>query len=190
MTTTDPKKKNQETQPAADAATAADAAATGASAAGASAPDEAEALRKQVAELTDKNLRLVAEMQNMQRRAAREREESLRFAEAEFARELLVVMDDLERTREAIKAGNDAAAIADGVRIVFEHFDKVLRSREIVPIDAVGKAFNADEHEALMQEPSPDVPAGSVLREVHRGYRMRDRVLRTARVVVSKGKGD
>lgn len=186
MTTTDPKKKNQESPPAAEA-TVTEVSSADVAPADAPAPDEAESLRRQVAELTDKNLRLVAEMQNMQRRAAREREESLRFAEAEFARELLLVMDDLERTREAVKAGHDAAAIADGVRIVFEHFDKVLRSRGIVPIEAAGKPFNADEHEALLQEASADVPAGSVLREIHRGYRMRDRVLRTARVVVSKG---
>lgn len=152
--------------------------------------DERAPLRKERDELQSRNLRLMADMRNLQSRLTREKEDALRFAEAEFAKELLVVIDDLERTIESAKNGAGAEALAEGVRIIYEHFMKVLRSRRVEPIEAVGKPFDPGLHEALLQQPSADVSAGSVLTEVARGYRMHDRVLRAARVVVSSGKPD
>jgi molecular chaperone GrpE len=151
------------------------------------AEDELTTLRLEVATLRDKNLRLVAEAQNQQKRAVREREDALRFAEADFARDLLVILDDLERTLASAQGADDAGAVADGVRIVYEHFLKVLGTREISPIEAVGQPFDPTYHEAMMQQPSDEHPAGTVMQELARGYTMRDRVLRSARVIVSSG---
>ncbi len=153
----------------------------------AGADTELASLRQEVAQLRDRNLRLMAEAQNQQKRAAREMQDAQRYAEAELARELLVVLDDLERTQASAGEGADATKIAEGVRIVYEHFHKILEQRQIRPIDAAGKPFDPAFHEALMQQPSDTVPAGHVLQELARGYTMHQRVLRPSRVVVSSG---
>jgi molecular chaperone GrpE len=150
-------------------------------------PSQIDALKARVAELEKRNLRLIADARNMQQRAMREKDEALRFAEGEFARELLVVLDDLERTLESAKDGAEVAAIADGARITYEHFIKTLRKHHIQPIEATGKPFDPHLHEALMQQPSDTAPAGTILQEVARGYSMHGRVLRHSRVVVSSG---
>jgi molecular chaperone GrpE len=149
-------------------------------------PEEVAALRKELGQLRDQNLRLIAEARNLQQRAWREKAEALRFAEAEFARELLVVVDDLERTLAAASTA-DAAPVVEGVRLIHEQFLKILRNRGIVPIEAVGKPFDPDRHQAVLQQASTDYPAGVVLGEVARGYMMHERVLRPSRVIVSTG---
>ncbi|MFH1747521.1 MAG: nucleotide exchange factor GrpE [Planctomycetota bacterium] len=148
-------------------------------------PDELETLRCEVEDLREQKLRLLAEQRNQQQRAARELAEAVKYAEADFARELLVVLDDLVRTRESVQAGSDATAIADGVRIVYEHFLKVLKGRHIEPIEALGQPFDPGLHEAMLQQPSAEHPAGTVIEEHASGYRMHERVLRHSRVIVS-----
>ena len=150
--------------------------------------EEAEpTVEQQIAKLRDENLRLMAELRNLGQRAQREKQEALRYAEADFAKELLVVLDDLERTLESAKTTGDVASLAEGVRIVYEHFLKVLRGRQIEPIEALGKPFDPHWHEAMMQQPSEEHPAGTVTNELTHGYRMHDRVIRPAKVVVSGG---
>ena len=148
---------------------------------------ELDVLRREVEELRDKNLRVLAESRNLQQRAQRDKAEALKFAEADFSRELLVVLDDLERTQESAGAVTDVQAVTDGVRIVYEHFLKVLKGRGIEPIEALGTPFDPAVHEAIMQQPSDEHAAGTVMQEVARGYKMHDRVLRPTRVVVSSG---
>lgn len=149
--------------------------------------DELAAVRREVAELHDKNLRLMAELQNQQKRVDRERQELRRYAEADLARELLAVLDDLQRAYQAAGASEHTQAIAEGVRLVGERFAKVLRDHHIVPIEAVGHPFNPTFHEAVLQQPSHELPAGTVLEEVAQGYLMHDRVLRPSRVIISSG---
>jgi molecular chaperone GrpE len=163
----------------------------GGAAEGAAPPEEDElsALRREVAELKDKQLRLVAESQNCQKRAQREKQEAIRFAEFDFCHDLLVILDDLERTLLSADKGADVRAVADGVRIVYEHFLKVLASHGVRPIEALGRSFDPTYHEAIMQQPSAELPAGKVAQEVSRGYTMHERVLRPSRVVVSGGPG-
>lgn len=151
------------------------------------AESELDVMRRELGELRDKNLRLIAEARNLSQRLQREKEESLRFAEADFARELLPVIDDLLRTQETIAAEDPGGKAADAVRISIEQFMKVLRAHRVEPIVAEGQPFDPAFHEAILQQPSDSVPAGHVLKEIHRGYRMHDRVLRTARVIVSSG---
>jgi molecular chaperone GrpE len=146
---------------------------------------------REVEELREKNLRLMAEMRNLQQRFQREREDALRYAEADFAREMLLIADDLERTLAAVTNADEASSskLLEGVRIVYDHFQKVLRGRRIEPIEAVGQPFDPHEHEALMQQPSDKHPPGTVMAESVRGYRMHTRVLRPSKVVVSSGPG-
>lgn len=183
------KQQSESNRGAADEAL--DAAAAGApdaSTGGGGAPPESEieALRREAEELRDKNLRLLAEMRNTMARAQREKSESLEYAEADFAREVLIVLDGLERTCESAQSASDAKTVADGVRIVLDQFLQTLRKFGIESIPAVGRPFDPAVHEALMQQPSSDVPPGSVLSEIARGYRMKGRVLRTAKVIVAK----
>lgn len=149
--------------------------------------DDPAALREQIEALNDKYLRAVAEMRNSQQRAQRDKAEALRYAEADFARELLVVLDDLERTQDSARAAATLEAVLEGVRIVQEHFLNVLKKRGIEPIDAVGRPFDPSLHEAMLQQPSAEHPAGIVIQELARGFRMHERVIRAARVIVSSG---
>lgn len=151
--------------------------------------DELTALRREVEDLRNRNLRLIAEQRNITQRAQRDREESVRYAIADFTRDLLVILDDLERSRQAAASADSAASVAEGVRIVHENFLKLLAQNGVQPIAAAGKPFDPAEHEALMQQPHDEVPAGCVVQEVQRGYRMHQRVLRPTRVIVSTGPG-
>jgi len=147
--------------------------------------DELESLRRECEALREKHLRALADAQNLRQRMQREKTEALRYAEAEFARDLLVILDDLERTCESARTAPDAAAVAEGVRIVYEHFLKLLRNRGVRPIEALGHTFDPSYHEALLRRPDPDRPAGTVVEELARGYQMHERVLRPARVVIA-----
>ncbi len=154
----------------------------GAASAGEEAPADP---RQEIERLKEENLRLLAELRNVTQRAQREKAEALKYAETALAKELLPVLDDLERTLSSAADTEDAEQIIEGVRIVYEHFLKVLRHRHIKPIDTVGKPFDPDRHEALMQQPSAEHPPNTVLEEVQRGYTMHDRVIRPAKVIVS-----
>jgi molecular chaperone GrpE len=149
--------------------------------------DELVALRRELGELRDQNLRLMAELQNQQKRVQRERLAAQRYAEAGLARELLAVLDDLQRAHEAARTTPEASALAEGLGLVVERFTKVLRDHHVVPIDAVGRPFDPTFHEAVLQMPSQEQPAGTVLQEVAPGYVMHERVLRPSRVIVSGG---
>ena len=97
------------------------------------------------------------------------------------------MLDDLQRAYQAAGTSKHTQAIAEGVRLVGERFAKVLRDHNIVPIEAVGHPFNPTFHEAVLQQPSHELPAGTVLEEVAQGYLMHDRVLRPSRVIISSG---
>lgn len=151
-------------------------------------PETLDSLRAQVQALREQNLRAVAEQRNQQDRARRELAEQRRYAEQGIARELLIVLDDLERTQAS--AGEDAVdvqTVAEGVRLVYDKLLKVLEDRRIEPIESVGRAFDPDQHEAVLQQPSAEFEAGVVMQELARGYRMHDRVIRAAKVIVSSG---
>src|SRR5262245_38103855 len=83
-------------------------------------------LRARAEELEQKNLRLIADSRNVAQRSQREKQEAIKFAEFDFAREFLSILDDLERTQESARTASDPAAIADGVRITYDHFLKLL----------------------------------------------------------------
>ncbi len=148
-------------------------------------PDQSAALQAKVDSLEDSLLRAKAESQNIQRRATAERNEAIRYANADLMRTLIPVLEDFDRTFAA--AGADDKAILEGTRLVHANLVKALRDFGLEPIEAAaGEKFDPAIHEALMHQPSDEVPPGGVVEQVTRGYRLRDRVLRPARVVVSK----
>ncbi|HRX83698.1 MAG TPA: nucleotide exchange factor GrpE [Phycisphaerae bacterium] len=146
--------------------------------------------QREVAEWKDKYLRARAEMQNAVRRAANERDDAVRYANAGVLKDLLEVVDDFERAVAAAEQADSTASVIDGVKMVQEKLAKFLRDHQVEPIDAQDAPFDPMQHEALLQQPSRDVPAGTVLQQVQRGYRLRDRVLRPAKVIVATAPAD
>lgn len=149
--------------------------------------DPTAALERERDALQEENLRLIAEGRNQAARFSRERQDALKYANGDFARDLLTVLDDLERTQKSVESATDIKSVTDGVRIVYQHFLKVLEERGIEPIEAVGQEFDPSLHQALLKQASDEHAEGIVIEEAARGYKMHDRVLRPSRVVVSSG---
>ncbi len=143
---------------------------------------EAPEQKKRYDELNDQFLRLAADFDNFRKRTARDREMITRTANEQFAVEILEVSDNLER---ALKS--DDAHLRDGVGQIRELLNGILERHGITPIDALQKPFDPALHEAIVHLPSNE-EAGVVLDEVSRGYRMHEKVIRYAKVAVSKGK--
>ena len=137
-------------------------------------------------EFLDLLQRVRADYANYQKRVARQLEEARRFAVAPFARDLLGVVDNLERAIEAAEKVQGAEAIVEGIRLVYQELMGVLQRHGIQPVAPDGETFDPAYHEAVAQEPSETVPPGRVLRTLQRGYMLHERLLRPARVVVSQ----
>ena len=135
----------------------------------------------------EKCLRAKAELANYQRRMGKDHAESLRYANAPLVRALLPIVDDLERVIESEPSHKDSTrAVLDGVKLTLDNFLKVLRDAHVERIEAEGKPFDPKVHEAMMEQPSPDHTERTVLKDVVKGYRLYERVLRPAKVIVSK----
>ncbi len=138
----------------------------------------------------DKFLRAKAELVNFQRRAERERGDAIRYAVVPFARALLPILDDLERVIESGRTHPDnAQAILEGVQLSLANLLKALRDMHVVPIEAEGAHFDPHVHEAMMEQPSDEHPERVVLQVLQKGYLLHDRVLRPAKVIVSRPTG-
>lgn len=146
--------------------------------------DPVAELQAKVDSLEDSLLRAKAESQNMQRRANAERNDAIRYANAELMRTLIPVLEDFDRTFAAADSAD--SSILEGTRLVHANLVKALRDFGLEPIEAAGESFDPSIHEALMHQPTDAMPPGRVMEQVTRGYRLRDRVLRPARVIVSK----
>jgi molecular chaperone GrpE len=143
-----------------------------------------EELQKRYDELNDRFLRLAADFDNFRKRTTRERETITLAAKEHFAVDILEVADNLER---ALKS--DDAHLRDGVGQIRDLLNGILARHGITPIDALQKNFDPAVHEAIVHLPSEE-ETGLVLDEVSRGYRMHDKVIRYAKVAVSKGKSE
>ncbi len=148
--------------------------------------DSVEDLQAKIESLEDRLLRAKADFQNFQRRSAIERSEAIRYANTELMRSLLGVLDDFERSLAAAESSDNTASVVDGVRLVYENLVKALRQHGLETIEALRQPFDPHFHQAVMQQASEDHPAGTVLQETARGYRLRDRVIRPTKVIVSQ----
>ena len=145
-----------------------------------------EPSRSEADEYKDKYLRSVAELSNYRKRAEKDREDSLRHANAALVRSLLNVLDNLDRVvTSAQEHPENPAAILDGAKLTADSFRKVLCEHNVTPIEAEGQPFDPAVHEALMQQPSDEYTTPTVLKVVQDGYKLHDRVIRPARVIVS-----
>ena len=150
-------------------------------------PEEEAARRPEADDFKEKFLRAKADLVNYQRRAEKHRADSLRYANARLVQALLPILDDLERV---VGSGSESAGsvetVVDGVKLTLDNFLKVLRDFSVSRIEAQGQVFDPAVHEAMMQQDSTEHAEPTVLQEVVKGYQLYDRVLRPARVIVSK----
>jgi molecular chaperone GrpE len=138
----------------------------------------------------DKWLRAEAEIQNTRRRAAREREDSVRSAEDRILLDLIECLDDVERALAAMTPEQAADAWTQGVTLTAQRMRDALARRGVRALESVGKPFDPSFHEALLEVPAPEgFGPGQVVQEVQKGYARAERALRAARVVVARMDG-
>jgi len=132
-------------------------------------------------------LRSAADLDNYRKRMAREKDDAIRFANASFLERLIPILDNFELGLQAAKASGGHSAVVDGMSMVSRQLQDFLTSCGIETIDAIGQVFNPNIHEAIAQEENAEIEEGHVIRQVRKGYRLKDRLIRPANVVVSKG---
>jgi molecular chaperone GrpE len=156
-------------------------------------PSELETLQQENAGLKDRLLRSLAEMENLRRRTEREVADAKTYGVANFARDMLVVADNLRRALDHLPAETresaDAAAksLVEGVEVTERDFLSRLTRHGVKKLEPQGERFDPNLHEALFEVPDENVPAGTVVQVIESGYTIGDRVLRPAKVGVSKG---
>lgn len=151
-------------------------------------PDqELEKLRAELKEADQRCLRTQAELENYRKRARREIDDERRFAGLPLMRDLLTVVDNLERAMEAAEKSDNTDGLLEGVKMVAVQLTGVLQQHNCDRIEAVGQPFDPNLHEAIGQQPSDDQPAGTVMQQMQVGYQLHDRVIRPAQVFVSTG---
>lgn len=133
----------------------------------------------------DRHLRAVAELRNYQRRVARERAETIQYANSRLWEALLPIVDDLQRALDAAKTTADAAALAQGVQLILEGLRGTMADFGVAPIPAAGETFDPRVHEAVERVDTTEHDEGAVVEEVLPGYKLHDRVLRPAKVQVA-----
>ena len=142
-------------------------------------------LEKQSSQLKDQLLRKAAEFDNYKRRTENDFSALTRFAGENIITQLLPVLDDLHRSLKSIKDNGESESIYKGIELIYTKFFKALEAQGLKTMEVVGKEFDVNFHDALMQMPRADVPPHTVLEEVEKGYLLFDKVIRHAKVVVS-----
>ncbi len=138
-------------------------------------------------EYWDRFLRLQADFDNTRKRLDREKQDFVKFANEGIIMELLNILDDLERTVDLAQSKHqDLPVFLKGVEMILAHLYEMLKEYGVKPIDAEGKLFDPHYHEALMQAENKELPEHTILEELQKGYLLNDRVIRTAKVKVSK----
>lgn len=136
--------------------------------------------------LKDAMMRTMAEAQNIRRRIQDQMANERKFGAEGLVRDLLPVLDNFARTLQAIEKGASVDSIVDGVKSIEKQMLKAMEGANVKKIDAVGQVFNPEVHEAIVTHETDEVPNETVLDEIEAGYLLHDRVIRPARVRVSK----
>lgn len=157
-------------------------------------PGYDDKISNELVETKNRLLRQAAEFQNYKRRTEQEKSLYVRTGKEQVIQPMLDIFDDFTRSIDATKQAEEQdenlnpmyLKLREGVELVYEKFRNELNRLGVEPIEAVGKSFNENEHEALMQQPAPeDVEPGTILEEIQTGYRMGEKVLRHSRVIVA-----
>lgn len=144
-------------------------------------------LKAEIAELNDKYLRLYSEFDNMKRRNAKERIELMDTAGKDILLSFIPVVDDFERAQKAFENSTDIEAVKEGVTLIHTKFLNILTQKGVKAIESKGQPFDVDYHEAITKIPAPtDDLKGKVVDEVEKGYILKDKVIRFAKVVIGE----
>ncbi len=152
------------------------------------APSAEEVLKQQLADANDRNLRLMAEFDNYRRRTAKEQLELIETANGKLLEKLSEVQDNFERAFASENKAQDLEAFEKGMQMIYNQFAKILTDAGLEQIDPTGAEFDPNCHEALMQQPSETIPEGHVVTVFQKGYKLKNKILKTAKVIVSSGK--
>ena len=145
---------------------------------------ELEKLSGELAEAKDKYLRLYSEFDNFRKRTAKEKVDTILNATEGLLKDLLPVVDDFQRAKEAMAKSEDVDALREGVDLIYTKFYKVLENKGLKPIEAKEQPFDVELHESVTQFPAGDDKKGLVIEELEKGYFLNDKVIRYAKVVV------
>ena len=158
-------------------------------------PEELKELRQQAAkaeEFYDRLQRQVAEADNLRKRLAKEKQDAIRYANESLIEQLLPTMDSFEMAMAAVRNADDSTvdSLKTGIEMVHTLLKRTLEEAGLVEIDATGQAFDPSQHEAVSRRKTDEADEGTVLEQARKGYRLRDRLLRAASVVVAAPSGD
>ena len=147
-------------------------------------PGNLNEAQQQIDELNERVVRLTADYDNYRKRAQRDKIEARQFANQGILEKLLPVLDNFEMAIIAVKDADPS--VRDGVQMIYDQLLSVLKAEGVEPVDAVGKQFDPNLHEAISQEESDEVEEGEVISQIQRGFILNNRLVRPARVVVAK----
>ncbi|HEY7751196.1 MAG TPA: nucleotide exchange factor GrpE [Ignavibacteriaceae bacterium] len=142
-------------------------------------------LELKATELQDLYLRKAAEFENYKRRVENDQFNLINYAAESFITKLLPVVDDFERSLKHISDTSDMDKITDGIKLMYDKFMKLLNDQGVKKMETVGKPFNVNYHDALLQKEDPSIPPHTVIEEIQPGYFYKDKVIRHAQVIVS-----
>lgn len=148
--------------------------------------DETEMLKERIAELEDKNLRMMAEFDNYRRRTNKEKLELMETAGERIFKEMLPLIDDFERASAAMDKTDDINALREGIKLIQQKFIGFLDKEDVHPIETEGVDFNTDEHEAVTTFAAGEENKGKVIDCTQKGYKLGEKVIRFAKVVVGE----
>lgn len=155
-------------------------------------PEQLDELKQQAikaGEHWDRLLRTMADFDNFKKRAAREKQDAVKYANAALLEKLMPVLDNFDNALAAVQTAGPAEnvqSLRTGVSMIFEQLKGVLQEAGLEEVDARGKAFDPNVHEAISQVETAEVPEGQVAQQLRKGYRLRERLLRPASVIVAK----
>lgn len=145
-----------------------------------------EELEKEIEENKDKLLRKAAEFENYKRRTENDQLNLLKYTGENLIVKLLPAVDDFERSMQHMDSAKDVKSIKEGLQLVYNKMMKILEDQGVKKIEAVGKPFDVEYHEALLQRKDESVPPHTVLDELEKGYMYKDKVVRHSKVIVSE----
>ncbi len=149
--------------------------------------EEIVELKQQVGELKDKYLRVYAEFENFRKRSVREKLDMMKTAAQDTMSVLLPVLDDFDRAKKASDSPDSEEKLPEGIELLYDKMYNVLKNKGLAPMESNGETFDAELHEAITEIPAPtEEMKGKVIDTVEKGYKLKDKIIRHAKVVVGK----
>ena len=145
-----------------------------------------EEVEKEKNEFSDRLLRNMAEFDNYRKRVAREKEDLIKYGNEKFAFDILSVMDNFERSLEQARKSQEVEPVIEGIEMIRKQFVSALEKFNVKPFESVGEPFDPERHEAMAQQEHDEYEENTVIEEYQKGYFLKEKLLRPARVIVSK----